>query len=99
MNAKQYEALQPYIVNLNQAKSNFVRMSRTETNKVREIYNEVFNKDIKVSQMGCTHCVLTMLKELAAAVEKYEIWKSKFGKNKENNDNNLNSTEQENAQA
>ena len=83
MNAEQYSKLEPYKVQLGQAKFNFVRLSRTDTNKLREIYNDIFKKDMKVSQMGCTHCVLTMMKELASAVEKYEIWKSKFGKNKE----------------
>lgn len=88
MNAKQYERLLPYKINLDQAKSNFVRLSRSSSNELREIYNEVFKKDLKQSQLGCNRCVLNMLNELRVALEKYELWKERFGKKGEEENNN-----------
>ena len=86
MNAKQYERVLPYRINLQQAKSNYVRLCRSGVNTLREVYNEVFKKDMKVGQMGCNTCVLRMLRELCEAVEKYEAWREKFKKKEENNE-------------
>lgn len=95
MNAKQYERLLPYKINLDQAKSNFVRLSRSSSNELREIYNEVFKKDLKQSQLGCNRCVLNMLNELRVALEKYELWKERFGKKGEEENNNEENKEEE----
>ena len=83
MTKEQYEKIKDFKVQFNQAKSNFVRMSRGELETVKDVYNEVFNAHYASSNLNCNACVLKMLKAMGEAVEKYEEAKERFQKKEE----------------
>lgn len=72
MTREQYDRVKDFKVQFEQAKSNFVRMSRGELERVKNVYNEVFNANYSSSNLNCNACVLKMLKAMGEAVEKYE---------------------------
>lgn len=94
MTKEQYQRVERFRTNFNQAKSNFVRISRGDLEIIRNVYNEVFSASLQPSNMGCNSCVIKMMKKMAEAVENYEQWYEKrFGKSKRNS----NDAEQSNA--
>lgn len=96
---EQYEKLQGYREYLNQAKSNFCRISNSNVRRIAEIYEEVSGKKLTSQQLNCTSCVLKMLKELANECDKYEkvVNALREGRKKKDTepDTNSNATEPE----
>lgn len=78
MTKDQYQKIERFKPQFNQAKSNFVRIPRGELEVLRNVYNEVFGAALAPSNMNCNSCVLKMMKRLGEAVEKYEQWKESF---------------------
>ena len=72
MNKQQYENVERFKPQFELAKTGFVRISRGDLDIIRRTYNDVFQKDLKPSNMNCNACVLKMMKEMGKAVEKYE---------------------------
>lgn len=85
---EQYEKLADYKPYLDQAKSNFCRISNSNLRAVSDIYFEVTGKRLTPSQLNCTSCVLKMLKELHGMVEQYEVWLSKMAEGRKNRKEN-----------
>lgn len=80
MTKDQYDRIKGFKPQFEQAKSNFCRVSRGNLDTLRTVYNEVFSKDLAPSNMNCNACVLKMMKALGEAVENYEEWYRKRGK-------------------
>lgn len=78
MDRKQYDKMERFIPQFKQAESNFVRMSRSDLNEVREMYNDITGKHLAASNMNCTHCVIKMMKEMGALMKRYEEWREKI---------------------
>lgn len=88
MTKDQYEKVKEFKPQFKLAKTNFVRISRGDLEIIRNVYNELFKKDLKPANLNCNSCVIKMMKEMCDAVEKYEIYLSKFGKKSAVNSNN-----------
>lgn len=74
INKEIYDRLEPYFIKLEQANNNFVRIPRSELNKINKIYGEITGKPLNPSNLNCNHCVLNMCKELWVMVVEYRKW-------------------------
>lgn len=83
MTKEQYEKIKDFKAQFNQAKSNFVRASRGELERIKDVYNEVFNQTYTASNLNCNACVIKMMKAMGEAVEKYEAARAQFQKKEE----------------
>jgi len=98
MTKQQYEAMEPFKAQFALAKTNFVRISRSDLDIIRRTYNDVFKKNLQVSNMNCNSCVIKMMKAMGAEVEKFERWyEARHGKNAVENEGNSNVPEQSEA--
>ena len=82
MTKEQYQRVERFRTNFNQAKSNFVRISRGDLEIIRNVYNEVFSASLQPSNMGCNSCVIKMMKKMAEAMDNYDEWYDKRYGNK-----------------
>lgn len=84
MTITEYKALQPFEVQMrNAAKSHYVRFSRGELGKLRDVY-EALTGDKMGSRINCSACVLKMISRLYEDYTKYHDWYLKrFGKEPE----------------
>ena len=64
MTKQQYEAMEPFKAQFALAKTNFVRISRSDLDIIRRTYNDVFKKNLQVSNMNCNSCVIKMMKAM-----------------------------------
>ena len=78
MDKKQYEKISRFIPQFQLAESNFVRVSRSDLDEIRQAYNEITGKHLQAANMSCTHCVLTMMKEMNQLVKQYEAYREKI---------------------
>lgn len=84
MKQEQYDNVKRFKPQFNLAKTGFVRVSRGDLDIIRRTYNDVFQKDLKPSNMNCNACVLKMMKAMGDAVEQYEKWyEARFKKEEE----------------
>lgn len=89
MTKEQYQRVERFRTNFNQAKSNFVRISRGDLEIIRNVYNEVFSANLQPSNMGCNSCVIKMMKKMAEAMDSYDEWYEKRYGNKSKRNSNV----------
>lgn len=82
MTGEQYEKIKKFKPQFELAKTNFCRVSRGDLETLREVYNDIYSKSLGKANMNCNACVIRMMKALGEAVEKYEVYLSRFGKKK-----------------
>ena len=73
MTEEQYKALEPYEQSFRWAiKSNFIHMSNGEFTTIKNLYHEIFGKNMTVAQSNCNACRLKALQEMGRAYFDYK---------------------------
>ena len=73
MTLEQYKALEPYEQSFRWAiKSNFIHMSNSEFTTIKNLYHEIFGKNMTVAQSNCNACRLKALQEMGRAYFDYK---------------------------
>lgn len=73
MTEEQFRILEPYEQSFRWAiRSNFIHMSNGEFTTIKNLYHEVFGKNMTVAQSNCNACRLKALQEMGRAYFAYK---------------------------
>lgn len=73
MTEEQFRILEPYEQSFRWAiRSNFIHMSNGEFTTIKNLYHEVFGKNMTVAQSNCNACRLKALQEMGRAYFEYK---------------------------
>lgn len=89
MTIEEYSILEKYSKQLEGAEKGFVRMTMTEFKELAKVYESHFNKKVNNSHILCSHCKITILKELNRVRKELEP-KMQIAENEENNNKEKN---------